>query len=155
MRFRSLTLHRALRNSRISTLRLYVSNALLSVPVLLGLGLRIYTVGDKSSLPCNAWQYYMLGYTRKLNHINILNLMKTARKYCKRLHWTTSEKCNWKIDNSGFQLGRPFLFVTACRGKIIRFCLLLRTGNISRRIHAIRSRVATQLRFLHLFPQTK
>ena len=145
MRFRSLTLHRALRNSRISTLRLYVSNALLSVPVLLGLGLRIYTVGDKSSLPCNAWQYYMLGYTRKLNHINILNLMKIVRKYSKLLHRTTSEKCNWKIRHSGFQLGRPFLFVTACRGEII---------HISRRIHIIRSRVATHLSFPH-FLQTK
>jgi hypothetical protein len=54
-------------------------------------------------------------------------------------------KCNWKNDNVGFQLNRPFLFVTACRGKII---------HISRRIHIIRSRVATHLSFPH-FLQTK
>ena len=54
-------------------------------------------------------------------------------------------KCNWKNDNVGFQLNRPFLFVTACRGEII---------HISRRIHIIRSRVATHLSFPH-FLQTK
>ena len=37
---------------------------------------------------------------------------------------TSEEKCTGER-HGGFQSNRPFLFVTACRGKIIRFCLLL------------------------------
>ena len=112
-----------------------------------------YSVGVTCSLWCIAWWYYMLGYTRKLNHIHILKIRVLKYKYTnKHSDWFT-ERDIWKgnaagnIFDSGFQLSRPFLFVTACRGKMIRFCLLLQAWNTSRRLHIMSSRVATQSRF--------
>ena len=114
-----------------------------------------YSVGVTCSLWCIAWWYYMLGYTRKLNHIHILKIRVLKYKYTnKHSDWFT-ERDIWKgnaagnICDSGFQLSRPFLFVTACRGKMIRFCLLLQAWNISRRLHIMSSSVATQSRFPH------
>ena len=74
---------------------------------------------------------------------------KFSKQTLRLIHGETHLKRNeaGNICDNGFQLSRPFLFVTACRGKMIRFCLLLQAWNTSRRLHIMSSRVATQSRF--------